>query len=196
MIDRVAARTGRRLVEVPVGFKYFVEGLLDGWLGFAGEVSADASFLSRDGTVWTTDKDGLVMGLLAAEMMARTGRDPVEHYRELTRALGEPVYERIDAEATPEEKTALERLSAETLGLSELAGESVKAILTTALGNGHAIGGVKIITEHGWCAARPSGTEAVYKLYAESFKGPDHLHRIQEQAQAAIQKVLRTQAAR
>ena len=196
MIDRVAARIGRRLVEVPVGFKYFVQGLLDGSLGFAGEESAGASFLGRDGMVWATDKDGMIMGLLAAEIMARTGRDPAEHYRDLTRELGEPFYERIDAEATPEEKVALQRLSAETLGLTELAGEPVAAMLTTAPGDGQPIGGVKIITEHGWCAARPSGTEAVYKLYAESFRGPDHLRRIQEAAQAAIRQVFRTRAAR
>jgi phosphoglucomutase len=192
----VAARIGRRLVEVPVGFKYFVPGLLDGALGFAGEESAGASFLGRDGRVWATDKDGMIMGLLAAEIMARTGRDPAEHYRDLTRELGEPFYERIDAEATPEEKVALQRLSAETLGLTELAGEPVAAMLTAAPGDGQPIGGVKIITEHGWCAARPSGTEAVYKLYAESFKGPDHLRRIQEEAQAAIRQVFRTRAAR
>jgi phosphoglucomutase len=196
IIDRVAARIGRRLVEVPVGFKYFVPGLLDGALGFAGEESAGASFLGRDGRVWATDKDGMIMGLLAAEIMARTGRDPAEHYRDLTRELGEPFYERIDAEATPEEKVALQRLSAETLGLTELAGEPVAAMLTAAPGDGQPIGGVKIITEHGWCAARPSGTEAVYKLYAESFKGPDHLRRIQEEAQAAIRQVFRTRAAR
>lgn len=196
MIDHIAARIGRCLVEVPVGFKYFVDGLLDGSLGFAGEESAGASFLSREGRVWTTDKDGLIMGLLAAEMMAQTGRDAAEHYPGLTRELGDPIYERIDAEATPEEKTVLERLSAETLRLTTLAGEPITAILTTAPGNGQAVGGVKIITEHGWCAARPSGTEAVYKLYAESFKGPDHLHRIQEEVQAAIQKVFRTSAAR
>ncbi|HET9480314.1 MAG TPA: alpha-D-glucose phosphate-specific phosphoglucomutase, partial [Candidatus Polarisedimenticolia bacterium] len=195
MIDRVTARIGRHLVEVPVGFKYFVEGLLDGSLGFGGEESAGAAFLARDGS-WTTDKDGLIMGLLAAEIMARTGRDPAEHYRDLTRELGEPVYERIDAEATPEEKTVLERLSADSLRLTELAGEPVTAVLTTAPGNGQPIGGVKIITEHVWCAARPSGTEAVYKLYAESFKGADHLHRIQAEAQAAIERVFRTRAAR
>jgi phosphoglucomutase len=196
MIDRVTARLGRRLVEVPVGFKYFVDGLLDGSLGFAGEESAGASFLSRGGRAWTTDKDALIMGLLAAEIMARTERDPAEHYRDLTHELGEPVYERIDAEATPEEKTMLERLSAATLGLSTLGGEPITAILTTAPGNGQPIGGVKIITDHGWCAARPSGTEAIYKLYAESFKGPDHLRRIQDEVQAAIQKVFRTSAAR
>ncbi len=196
MIDRVAARVGRRLVEVPVGFKYFVEGLLDGSLGFAGEESAGASFLGRDGTVWATDKDGLIMGLLAAEIMGRTGRDPAEHYRDLARELGEPVYERIDAEATPEEKAVLRRLSAETLGLTQLAGEPVAAVLTTAPGDGQPIGGIKVITGHGWFAARPSGTEAVYKLYAESFKGHDHLRRIQEEAQAAIQNVFVTNAAR
>jgi phosphoglucomutase len=196
MIDRVAVRIGRCLVEVPVGFRYFVEGLLDGSIGFAGEESAGASFLSREGRVWATDKDGLIMGLLAAEMLARTGRDPAEHYRDLTRELGEPVYERIDAEATPEEKTVLERLSPDTLELTELAGEPVHAILTAAPGNGQPIGGIKIIAENGWCAARPSGTEAIYKLYAESFKGPDHLHRIQGEVQAAIQKVFRTNAAR
>jgi phosphoglucomutase len=194
LIDRVATRIGRRLVEVPVGFKYFVQGLLNGALGFAGEESAGASFLGLDGTVWATDKDGLIMGLLAAEIGARTGRDPAEHYRDVTRELGEPVYERIDAEATPEEKAVLQRLSAETLGLTELAGEPVDTVLTTAPGDGHPIGGVKVITEHGWCAARPSGTEAVYKLYAESFKGPDHLRRIQEEAQAAIHKVFRARA--
>ena len=189
MIDRVAARLGRRLVEVPVGFKYFVHGLLDGTLGFAGEESAGASFLARDGSVWATDKDGLLMGLLAAEIMARTGRDPAEHYRDLTRELGEPAYARIDAPASPEEKAVLQELTAETLGLTELAGEPIQAVLTAAPDGGQPIGGVKIITEHGWCAARPSGTEAVYKLYAESFKGEDHLRRIQEEAQAAIQAV-------
>jgi phosphoglucomutase len=196
MIDRVTARLGRRLVEVPVGFKYFVPGLLDGSLGFAGEESAGASLLALDGSVWTTDKDGIVMGLLAAEITARTGHDPAEHYRELTRELGDPVYERIDAEATPEDKAALGRLSADTFGLGELAGEPVTAVLTAAPAGGQPIGGVKVITEHGWCAARPSGTEPIYKLYAESFKGPDHLRRIQEEAQAAIQRVLRTRTAR
>jgi phosphoglucomutase len=192
MIDRVATRLGRRLVEMPVGFKYFVEGLLEGSLGFAGEESAGASFLRRDGTVWTTDKDGLIMGLLAAEIMVRTGRDPGEHYRDLTRELGESVYERIDAAATPQEKRVLQRLTAETLGLTELAGDRIDGVLTSAPGDGQPIGGVKIITRHGWCAARPSGTEAVYKLYAESFKGPDHLRRIQEEAQTAIRNLFLT----
>jgi phosphoglucomutase len=191
MIDRVAARLGRRVVEVPVGFKYFVDGLLDGSLGFAGEESAGASFLRLDGTVWATDKDGIIMGLLAAEMTARTGRDPGEHYRELTRELGEPTYERIDAQATPEEKVVLGRLSADDIELTELAAEPVTAVLTTAPGDAQPIGGIKVIAEHGWFAARPSGTEAVYKLYAESFKGADHLRRIVEEAQAAIQRVFR-----
>jgi phosphoglucomutase len=196
MIDRVTARLGRRLVEVPVGFKYFVRGLLQGALGFAGEESAGASFLGRDGSVWTTDKDGVIMGLLAAEILARTGRDPGEHYDDLTRELGEPVYARIDAAATPEEKAALQQLSAKSLELTELAGEPIAAVLTAAPAGGEPIGGIKIITEHGWCAARPSGTEAVYKLYTESFKGPDHLRRIQDEAQAAIQALFRTVPAR
>jgi phosphoglucomutase len=195
MIDRVAARLGRRLVEVPVGFKYFVDGLLEGALGFAGEESAGASFLRQDGTVWTTDKDGLIMGLLAVEMTARTGRDPGEGYRDLTRELGDPVYERIDAEATAEQKAALARISAKDLAIPELAGDPVIAVLTTAPGDQRPFGGIKVITEHGWFAARPSGTEAVYKLYAESFKGLEHLRRIQDQAQAAIQKVFQASAA-
>jgi phosphoglucomutase len=190
LIDRVAARLGRRVVEVPVGFKYFVDGLLDGSLAFGGEESAGASFVRRDGSVWATDKDGLIMGLLAAEMTARTGRDPGEQYRELTRELGEPAYERIDTAATAEEKAALARLSAKQLGLTELAGEPVTAVLTAAPGDGAPIGGVKVIAEHGWFAARPSGTEAIYKLYAESFRGEEHLHRIQEEARAAIRRVV------
>jgi phosphoglucomutase len=190
LIDRVAARLGRRLVEVPVGFKYFVGGLLDGSLGFAGEESAGASFLRRDGTVWVTDKDGLVMGLLAAEMTARTGRDPGERYRELTRELGEPFYERVDAPATAEERARLGALSARDLKLTGLAGDPVTEVLTAAP-RGGPIGGVKVVTERGWFAARPSGTEAVYKLYAESFVGTDHLRRIQDEARAAIEKVVR-----
>ncbi len=194
MIDRVAARLGRRLVEVPVGFKYFVDGLLAGSLGFAGEESAGASFLRLNGTVWATDKDGLIMGLLAAEMTARTGRDPGEHYGDLTRELGEPVYERIDAEATAEQRAALAHVSGTELALTELGGDPVTAVLTTAPGDGRPFGGIKVMTAHGWFAARPSGTEAVYKLYAESFKGPEHLRWIQEQAQAAIQQILRRSA--
>jgi len=191
MIDRVTAQLGRRLVEVPVGFKYFVDGLLAGELGFAGEESAGASFLRRDGTVWTTDKDGLIMGLLAAEMTARTGRDPGEHYEMLTHEFGAPAYQRIDAEVTPQDKAVLGHLSPKDLGLTELAGEPVTAVLTTAPGDGQPIGGIKVIAEHGWFAVRPSGTEAVYKLYAESFRGAEHLRVIQAQAQAVIHRALR-----
>jgi phosphoglucomutase len=186
MIDRVAASLGRRLFEVPVGFKWFVEGLLEGWLGFGGEESAGASFLRRSGAVWTTDKDGIILGLLAAEMTARTGRDPGELYRELTRQFGESVYERIDAPATAEQKAVLERLTPEQVNATELAGEKIAAMLTTAPGNGSPIGGLKVVTANGWFAARPSGTEEVYKLYAESFLGEDHLRRIQEEAQKII----------
>jgi phosphoglucomutase len=191
LIDRAAARLGRRVVEVPVGFKYFVEGLLDGSLAFAGEESAGASFVRRDGSVWATDKDGLIMGLLAMEMTARTGRDPGELYTQLTHELGESAYERIDAAATPEEKSRLARLSATDLGVDTLAGDPITAVLTTAPDGGQPIGGVKVMTRHGWFAARPSGTEAVYKLYAESFKGRDHLRRIQTEAQAIIEQALR-----
>ena len=190
LIDRVATKLGRKLVEVPVGFKWFVNGLLDGSLGFGGEESAGASFLRRDGTVWTTDKDGIIMNLLAAEMMAKTGRDPGELYRELTRELGEPVYERIDAAATPEQKGILAKLSPDQVQGTELAGDRIIAKLTTAPGNGAAIGGLKVVTDQGWFAARPSGTEDVYKLYAESFRGKDHLKRIQEEAQALISNAL------
>jgi phosphoglucomutase len=190
LIDRVAAKLGRNLVEVPVGFKWFVNGLLDGSLGFGGEESAGASFLRRDGSVWTTDKDGIIMDLLAAEMMARTGRDPGELYRDLTNELGEPVYERIDAAATPAQKTILSKLSPDQVQATELAGDTITAKLTTAPGNGASIGGLKVVTEQGWFAARPSGTEDVYKLYAESFRGKDHLKRIQEEAQALIGKAL------
>jgi phosphoglucomutase len=190
VIDRVAAKVGRALLEVPVGFKWFVPGLLEGSLGFGGEESAGASFLRRDGTVWTTDKDGIVMDLLAVELMARTGRDPSELYADLTRELGAPIYERIDAPATPDEKEMLLNLSAEDVTASELAGDPIQARLTTAPGNGAAIGGLKVITAHGWFAARPSGTEDVYKLYAESFRGSAHLRRIQEEAQAIIAKTL------
>ncbi len=188
IIDRVAAHLGRRLVEVPGGFKWFVDGLLDGSLGFAGEESAGASFLRHNGTVWTTDKDGILLDLLAAEMMAKTGRDPGELYRELTHAFGEPVYERLDAPATPEQKAVLQRLSAQQIQVAELAGEKILAILTQAPGTGSPIGGLKVITEHGWFAARPSGTEAVYKIYAESFRGEDHLRQIQAEAQTLIAK--------
>jgi len=190
LIDRVATKQQRKLVEVPVGFKWFVSGLLDGSLGFGGEESAGASFLRRDGTVWSTDKDGIIMNLLAAEMMAKTGRDPGELYRELTKELGEPVYERIDAPATLEQKKILSKLSPDQVQTEELAGDTIVAKLTTAPGNGAAIGGLKVVTEQGWFAARPSGTEDVYKLYAESFRGKAHLKQIQEEAQALIAKAL------
>ena len=190
LIDRVAERLGRKLVEVPVGFKWFVSGLADGSLGFGGEESAGASFLRRDGKVWTTDKDGIIMGLLAAEMMAITGKDPGELYAELVAELGEPVYERIDAPATPEQKTRLKALSPEQVTARELAGDPITEMLTTALGNGASIGGLKVATEHGWFAARPSGTEDVYKLYAESFRDEDHLKRIQREAQDLVATVL------
>jgi phosphoglucomutase len=190
VIDRAAAKIGRRVIEAPVGFKWFAPGLFDGSLGFAGEESAGASFLRHDGAVWTTDKDGIVMNLLAAELMAHTGRTPSELYDELTRELGAPVYERIDAPASAEEKAVLLKLSANDVSASELAGDPIEAMLTTAPGNGAAIGGLKVATSHGWFAARPSGTENVYKLYAESFRGRDHLQRIQEEAQALIRGVL------
>jgi phosphoglucomutase len=188
LIDRVAAHLGRRLVEVPVGFKWFVEGLIDGSLGFGGEESSGATFLRRDGTVWTTDKDGLVPNLLAAEITAKTGREPGEHYRELTRQFGEPLYERLDAPVTAEQKPVLERLSPQQIQATALAGETIQTILTAAPGNGAPIGGIKVIAEHGWFAARPSGTEEVYKIYAESFKGADHLQHILEEAQVLIGK--------
>ena len=190
LIDRVATRLTRRLVEVPVGFKWLVSGLLDGSLGFGGEESAGASFLRQDGSVWTTDKDGIIMDLLAAEMMAKTGRDPGELYRDLTHDLGEPVYARIDAPATPEQKAILSKLSPIQVNATELAGDPIVGMMTTAPGNGEAIGGLKVVTEQGWFAARPSGTEDVYKLYAESFRGKDHLRQIQDEAQGLITKAL------
>jgi len=190
MIDRVAAKLGRTLREVPVGFKWFVDGLVNGSLGFGGEESAGASFLRRDGSVWTTDKDGLIMGLLAAEMTAVTGKDPGELYQDLTREFGNPAYERIDAPATPEQKKVLAKLSGGDVKESELAGEKIVARLTTAPGTSDPIGGLKVITENGWFAARPSGTENIYKLYAESFLGAEHLKRIQEEAQQILDGVL------
>jgi phosphoglucomutase len=190
LIDRVATKLGRKLVEVPVGFKWFVEGLLDGSLGFGGEESAGASFLRHDGTVWTTDKDGIIMDLLAAEMMARTGRDPSQLYQELTQELGDPRYARIDAPATPTQKQQLSKLSADQVRATTLAGDPIVSRLTHAPGNGAPIGGLKVVTAQGWFAARPSGTEDVYKLYAESFKGPEHLSQIQREAQALIGQVL------
>jgi phosphoglucomutase len=190
MIDRVSARLGRGLYEVPVGFKWFVEGLLDGRLGFAGEESAGSSFLARDGGVWSTDKDGIIPCLLSAEITARTGRDPGEIYRELTRDLGDPVYERIEAPATREQKAALQELSAADIRITEIAGEKVQQILTAAPGDGKAIGGIKVIAKNGWFAARPSGTEEIYKIYAESFLGQDHLQEIQKQAQTIVSETL------
>nr|WP_221380995.1 phosphoglucomutase (alpha-D-glucose-1,6-bisphosphate-dependent) [Actinoplanes polyasparticus] len=191
MIDRVAADLGRRLDEVPVGFKWFVPGLLDGSIGFGGEESAGGSFLRRDGGPWSTDKDGLLLDLLASEILAVTGRTPSEHYRDLTAKFGEPAYARIDAPATRDEKAVLAKLSPEQVTAKELAGEPITAVLTSAPGNGAPIGGLKVVTEPGWFAARPSGTEDVYKIYAESFRGPDHLARIQEEARAVVSAALR-----
>jgi len=191
LIDRVAAHLGRKLSEVPVGFKWFVDGLLDGSCGFGGEESAGASFLRTDGTVWTTDKDGLIMGLLAAEITAKTGRDPGQHYAELADRFGSPLYERIDVAASAAQKAVLEKLSPEQVGVSELAGEAITATFTEAPGNGMPIGGLKVVTRDGWFAARPSGTENIYKVYTESFKDRTHLARIQEEARAIIAEVFR-----
>jgi phosphoglucomutase len=190
MIDRIAQDSGRALSEVPVGFKWFVDGLLGGTCGFGGEESAGASFLRRDGTVWTTDKDGIIMNLLAAEITARTGRDPAEHYDDLAARFGHPVYERIDAPASAEEKAVLTALSPEQVTATELAGEQITARLTRAPGNNAAIGGLKVTTENGWFAARPSGTEDIYKIYAESFKGEAHLHSIQREARDIVEAAL------
>lgn len=190
MIDRVARKLSRRLSEVPVGFKWFVDGLLDGSYAFGGEESAGATFLRMDGRVWTTDKDGIIMDLLAAEITARTGKDPGEHYISLAEALGNPVYERIDTPATPEQKAALQNLSSGDVRGSSLAGEKISAVLTTAPGNGASFGGLKVVTDSGWFAARPSGTEDLYKLYAESFKGKAHLVQIQEEARKIVDAAL------
>ncbi|GLW06587.1 phosphoglucomutase, alpha-D-glucose phosphate-specific [Microtetraspora sp. NBRC 13810] len=190
MIDRVAGGLGRRLVEVPVGFKWFVGGLLDGSLGFGGEESAGASFLRRDGSVWTTDKDGIALALLASEIIAVTGESPSELYAGLTAKYGEPAYARVDAPATREEKAALGRLSADDVTAGSLAGEPITAVLTSAPGNGAPVGGVKVCTENAWFAARPSGTEDVYKIYAESFRGPGHLATVQEEAKALVTATL------
>ncbi|MBB5048779.1 phosphoglucomutase [Rhodopseudomonas rhenobacensis] len=189
MINRVATRLGRDLVETPVGFKWFVDGLGSGAFGFAGEESAGASFLRRDGTVWTTDKDGLILGLLAAEITARTQVDPGQLFHQLGEELGVPFYERIDAPATAKQKSILKSLSADQLGLKELAGEPIHSTLTNAPGNDQPFGGIKVVTENGWFAARPSGTEEVYKIYAESFRGQDHLQQIQQEAQSALSAV-------
>ncbi|MFI8262564.1 phosphoglucomutase (alpha-D-glucose-1,6-bisphosphate-dependent) [Streptomyces sp. NPDC085665] len=190
MIDRVAADLGRELVEVPVGFKWFVDGLLTGGIGFGGEESAGASFLRRDGSVWTTDKDGILLALLASEILAVTGQTPSERYAGLTARFGEPAYARIDAPATREEKAVLARLSPDQVTADTLAGEPVTGVLTEAPGNGAAIGGIKVTTEHAWFAARPSGTEDVYKIYAESFLGTDHLARVQEEARSVVSAAL------
>ncbi|MFI5798032.1 phosphoglucomutase (alpha-D-glucose-1,6-bisphosphate-dependent) [Streptomyces sp. NPDC051677] len=190
MIDRVAADLGRRLVEVPVGFKWFVDGLVDGSLGFGGEESAGASFLRRDGSVWTTDKDGIILALLASEITAVTGKTPSEHYAGLTDRFGAPAYARIDAPATREEKALLGKLSPAQVTADTLAGEAVTGVLTEAPGNGAAVGGIKVTTANAWFAARPSGTEDVYKIYAESFLGPDHLRRVQEEAKDVVDAAL------
>jgi phosphoglucomutase len=192
MIDRVAAHLGRRLSEVPVGFKWFVDGLIDGSYGFGGEESAGASFLRKNGTVWTTDKDGIVMDLLAAEILATTQRDPGEHYKELQNQFGNPVYERIDAPASREQKAVLGKLTPDMVEAEELAGESIISKLTHAPGNNAAIGGLKVVAESGWFAARPSGTEDIYKIYAESFIGTEHLRKIQDEAQAMVTAAFKT----
>jgi phosphoglucomutase len=191
MIDRVAGLLGRRLAEVPVGFKWFVDGLVDGSYGFGGEESAGASFLRTDGTVWTTDKDGLILGLLAAEITAVTGQDPAQHYQALEQRFGSPLYERMDAPANPAQKAVLSNLSPDLVAAKELAGEPITAKLTRAPGNDAPIGGLKIVAENGWFAARPSGTENIYKIYAESFKGQEHLAAIQAEAQAIVSAALR-----
>ncbi len=195
IIDRVVADLGRRLVEVPVGFKWFVDGLVDGSLGFGGEESAGASFLRRDGTVWTTDKDGMVMALLAAEILARTGKDPGELYRGLTGRFGAPVYERIDAPATPAQKAVLQQLSPGQVDARELAGDPIEAMWTKAPGNGAPLGGLKVATRRGWFAARPSGTENVYKIYAESFAGVEHLRSLQQEARELVDRTFRAAGA-
>ena len=190
MIDRVTAKLGRKLYEVPVGFKWFVDGLIDGSLGFVGEESAGASFLRRDGSVWTTDKDGIIPALLAAEITARVGKDPGEVYRDLTREFGESFADRVDARATPAEKKLLAKLSPQQVKSKQLAGETIQSILTRAPGNDAPIGGLKVIAEKGWFAARPSGTEDIYKIYAESFRDADHLKQLIEEAQKIVSAAL------
>ena len=192
MIDRVAAELGRPLLEVPVGFKWFVPGLLDGSVGFGGEESAGASFLRKDGSVWTTDKDGIILDLLASEIQAVTGRSPSEHYADLVARFGDPSYARVDAPANREQKALLGKLSPAQVTADTLAGEPITGVLTTAPGNGAAIGGLKVTTESGWFAARPSGTEDVYKIYAESFRGPEHLAQLQEDARELVSRALGT----
>jgi phosphoglucomutase len=191
MIDRVAKHLGRKLSEVPVGFKWFVDGLIDGSYGFGGEESAGASFLRKDGTVWTTDKDGIIMDLLAAEITAKTGKDPAEHYRELENKFGRPVYERIDAPANAKQKAVLKKLNPEQVMVNKLAGDKIITKLTRAPGNQAEIGGLKVVTENGWFAARPSGTEEIYKIYAESFKGKAHLNKIMDEAQSIVKEVFK-----
>jgi phosphoglucomutase len=191
MIDRVGKEIGRKVYEVPVGFKWFVNGLLDGSFGFGGEESAGASFLKKNGTVWTTDKDGIIMDLLAAEITAKTGKDPGLHYQDLTDRLGNPIYKRIDAPATPEQKARLSKLSPEDVTASSLAGDAIVDKMTKAPGNQAAIGGLKVTTDSGWFAARPSGTENVYKIYAESFKNEEHLQRIFTEAEEIVSETLK-----
>lgn len=196
LIDRVTESLGRKLIEVPVGFKWFVDGLIDGSLGFGGEESAGASFLRKDGTVWTTDKDGIILALLSAEITAVTRKNPQQHYNELTRKFGAPAYARIDAPASPEQKAKLKKLSPNDVSATELAGEKITQKFTAAPGNNAEIGGLKVVTENGWFAARPSGTEDVYKIYAESFKNEDHLKRIQVEAQELVTRTLSAEAQR
>jgi phosphoglucomutase len=191
IIDRVATKLGRKLVEVPVGFKWFVSGLIDGSLGFGGEESAGASFLRRDGSVWTTDKDGLIPSLLSAEITARSGKDPGEIYQDLTRDLGAPFYARIDAPATTMQKEQLKALTPDKVEMRELAGEEITQTLITAPGNGVAFGGLKVVTKSSWFAARPSGTEEIYKLYAESFQSQAHLEQVQKEAQDFLSGVFK-----
>mgnify|MGYP004535740351 CR=1 FL=1 len=190
MIDRVAESLGRRLWEVPVGFKWFVPGLVDGSVAFGGEESAGASFLRFDGTVWTTDKDGIILALLASEILAKTGKTPSQHYAELTERFGSPAYERVDAAATKAQKAALGKLDGDAIAADEVAGEPITAKLSSAPGNGAAVGGVKVVTEHAWFAARPSGTEDVYKIYAESFLGEEHLRDVQREAKKIVDEAL------
>jgi phosphoglucomutase len=190
MIDRVAASLGRTLVEVPVGFKWFVPGLLDGSIAFGGEESAGASFVRMDGTVWTTDKDGILLALLASEILAVTGKTPSQLYGELTAEFGSPAYERVDAAATTEQKAALGKLTSDSIKADVLAGHPIIAKLSEAPGNGAALGGVKVVTDQAWFAARPSGTEDVYKIYAESFEGPEHLKQVQAEARQIVDAAL------
>jgi phosphoglucomutase len=194
MIDRVSAHLNRKLSEVPVGFKWFVNGLIDGSYGFGGEESAGASFLRKDGTVWTTDKDGIIMNLLACEITAATGKDPARLYKEMEDRFGSPVYERIDEPATFEQKAALKDLSPEMISAKELAGEPIISKITRAPGNNAPIGGIKVVSENGWFAARPSGTEAIYKIYAESFKGKAHLREIQKEAREMVNDAFQKRA--